>query len=151
MEEKEESEFHRDKKSNGGLNYWCKECHRNAINDFRKMAGGAAAYRKRSADSVNKYKNSHRVNQLITSNRLDKPSTVPCSNMTCTDRAQEYHHLKYDNVDNGDNVSIITPLCRRCHNMIEDKDLGSSVQVSLKIQIECFGQGKKSHITYLGE
>lgn len=134
-----------------GYNSWCKECHRNATNDFFFRNGGSVAYQKRSEDSANKHRNTCRVNNLIVSGRIDKPSTFFCSNITCTEMADEFHHLKYDDVENGDNISIITPLCKRCHNMIEDEILGSSVQVSLKIQIECFGKGKPSHITYLGE
>lgn len=132
-----------------GYSSWCKDCRRNVINDFRERVGGSSTYSKRNKDSANKRRNSIRIGSLIQKNRLDKPTTFLCSNVKCTEIAEEYHHLRYDDVENGDNVSIITPLCRRCHNMIEDENLSPSVQVSLKIQIECFGQGKKSHITYL--
>lgn len=124
-----------------GLHNWCKLC---------------TKLYQRSRVKVRTYvdRNSDKVNNLIRKKSLAKPSIYICAFGGCNTTAIQYHHIKYDDINNRDNVSIITPVCRYHHNVVEiykNDGIDLSNKFSTRIQIERSGRYKKSIVSYMGE
>lgn len=65
--------------------------------------------------------NSSWINSLIKRGELEKPTIYVCSFANCTNRAEQYHHIKYDSRSSLDPISIVAPLCLKCHRKIHAK------------------------------
>lgn len=128
-----------ERRNTDGLCRYCRDCSKERL-------------KKRVRERKETYKNACRVNSLIQTKRLDKPSTHICAFGGCNTFAQEYHHILYDDIDNGNNLSIITPVCYYHHDVVEiekNNGIDLSDKFSLRIQIERFGAPYPSTISYL--
>ena len=61
------------------------------------------------------------VKRLIKDGVLLHPSEYICSLGECRDKAEHYHHIKYDSRSLIDPISIITPLCRQCNKYVHTR------------------------------
>lgn len=139
--EKKADSFVRERRNKDGLCGYCNDCRKIREKNRRRI-------------KKETYKNSCRVSSLIKTGKLNRPCESPCAYGGCNTSASQYHHIKYDDLDKGDNLSIITPVCRYHHDTVEiykNDGIDLSNKFSTRIQIERFGTPKPSKITYLSE
>lgn len=153
--EKSSDNFGKNTTTKDGLYTWCKEC-LNAGRRQQTVDNGvskSAKLCKENGAIKLKSNNTSWVNNLIRDGKLDEPTEFVCAMDDCTNQAIHYHHLKYDSRSIEDPISIITPLCRECHDLFhirQNEGIDLTDKILTQIELE-YIRYKSPHIRFIKE
>jgi hypothetical protein len=101
-EEKDLSDFYKNKRTKSGYYAFCKKCHCERTDNYSKTDKGKEVKRKERARDASNY--------AVRSGKIPSPKDQACSGCGC--QAQEYHHhLGYAE----ENWLDVLPMCKKCH------------------------------------
>lgn len=154
--EKESIEFHKATIRKDGLDYHCKDCSSKRGRQFT-LDNGFCRTTKLFNESIShkiKHNNACWINSLVSQSKfLGYPTEFICAMDDCSNQAIHYHHLKYDSRNTEDPISIITPLCRDCHDLFhirEREGIDLTDKILTLIELE-YIKGSKPNIKFLKE
>lgn len=111
-----------------GLYSYCKDCDLRGRKGFVSGNTHREILTRLEVEEIEK-RNRVWVKRLIKDGELLHPSEYICSLGGCRDKAEHYHHIKYDSRSLIDPISIITPLCRQCNKYLHSR-LKQGVDIS---------------------